>query len=114
MAFENHSTVSLLASPTEFRTPSATASLDHVLSTIMETIAPFIVETRHLDLDALPPFIVFLVYKAARISTARISTKLDDIDELVRLSILRKFLNLAGKRWLSGGKSDGSLQRSGS
>jgi hypothetical protein len=97
-------------------------SLDYIQSVIIETVGPFITETRlhdqdheerirHLDLDSLPPFIMFLVYKAATISTARLSTNLDDNDGLGRLRILRNLLHLAGERWLNGGKSDESLQR---
>ena len=84
----------------------ATTSLVSTLSTLTNTIEPFTLGTQSLDFDLLPPFITFSVYKAAAIVTERLLRDTDSNEELKQLRILRRFLRMVGKRWLSCGEFD--------
>jgi hypothetical protein len=75
-----------------------------MLSTITCTVELFTMGTRSIDFNHFPPLVTFLVYKAPMITTERLSRELDANDGLTRLRILRKFLRIVAKRWLSCGK----------
>ena len=60
--------------------------------------------TRSIDFNYFPPLVALLVYKAAMITTERLSMQLDANDGLARLRTLRKFLRIVAERWLSCGK----------
>jgi hypothetical protein len=53
----------------------------------------------------LPPFVVFLVYKAAAITTGRLQADVDIEVNLQRLRVLRNTLKVTAQRWLAGGKN---------
>ncbi|KUJ07160.1 uncharacterized protein LY89DRAFT_631706 [Mollisia scopiformis] len=104
LAFENGTKISFSASnATENWNSLATTSLLSILSTITSTVEPFTVGTRSIDFNSFPPLVTFLVYKAAMITTERLSRGLDaaNDDGMARLRTLRKFLRIVGKRWLS-------------
>ncbi|KAF2115878.1 hypothetical protein BDV96DRAFT_59676 [Lophiotrema nucula] len=101
LAFENGTKVSCSANATENWNSLATTSLICILSTITSTVEVFTMGTRSIDFNYFPPLVTFLVYKAAMITTERLSMKLDTNDELARLRTLRKFLGIVAKRWLS-------------
>lgn len=61
--------------------------------------------TGSIDLQRVPPFGMFLVYKAAAILTENLLVKGTSIEDLRKLKILRTFLRMSGKRWLISGKS---------
>jgi hypothetical protein len=82
----------------------ATTCLISVLSTITSTVELFTVGTQSVDLDVLPPFVIFLVYKASAIITERLLMGIDPNEGLKKLRILRSFLRIVGERWLSCGE----------
>jgi hypothetical protein len=106
LAFENGTKVSFSADATEHYNSPATTSIICILSTITSIVELFTVGTRSIDFNYFPPLFTFLVYKAAMITTKRLSMELDANDGLARLRILRKFLRIVAKRWLSCGKSN--------
>lgn len=78
----------------------ATESLISMLSSITSAVEPFTAGTQ-LNFDLLPPFTLFLVYKAASMVTERLLIDSDSAEEnLKRLRVLRGFLQVVGKRWL--------------
>ena len=79
----------------------ATKLLLPVLSTIISTIEPFILGIELINFQRLPPFITFMVYKAAAIITNRILLSNDYSNGLRDLKICRLFLSILGERWLS-------------
>jgi hypothetical protein len=103
LAFENGTKVSS-TNTTENWNSLATTSLICTLSTITSTVELFTMGTRSVDFNHFPPLVTFLVYKAAMITTERLSMQLDANDGLARLRTLRKFLKIVAKRWLSCGK----------
>ncbi|KAE8452547.1 hypothetical protein EG329_000450 [Mollisiaceae sp. DMI_Dod_QoI] len=70
------------------------------LSTVFNTIEPFVLGVQTIDFDLLPPFITYLVYNAAAIVTQRLWMETDSEEGLRRLKILREFLKMVGTRWL--------------
>ncbi|KUJ15403.1 uncharacterized protein LY89DRAFT_735517 [Mollisia scopiformis] len=101
LAFENGSKVFPVDVSTTTCTYVATTSLNNLISGIVELIEPFTLGARPLDFRSLTPFIPFLVYKTASIITGRLWLENDSIDGLRKLVILRDFLKLVAKRWLS-------------
>ncbi|KAK5215859.1 hypothetical protein LTR96_011184 [Exophiala xenobiotica] len=104
LTFENGTKVSFSANATENCNSLATTALICILSTITSTVELFTMGTRSIDFNYFPPLVTFLVYKAAMITTERLSMELDVNDGLARLRTLRKFLRIVAKRWLSCGK----------
>ncbi|KAK4948606.1 hypothetical protein LTR10_012610 [Elasticomyces elasticus] len=100
LAFENGTKVSFSANATEECNSLATTSLICILSTITSTVELFTMGTRSVDFNCFPPFVTFLVYKTAMITTERLAMELDTNDGLARLRTLRKFLRIVAKRWL--------------
>ncbi|KAH8423955.1 uncharacterized protein LDX57_001711 [Aspergillus melleus] len=78
----------------------ATSSLNSILTTITNTIHPFVSSTQALDMSRLPPFLAFLVYKAAGLVTERMWMETDSSEALRKLRVLRGFLKLVSARWL--------------
>ncbi|KAK3659075.1 hypothetical protein LTR56_001512 [Elasticomyces elasticus] len=78
----------------------ATTMLISLLSTITSTVEVFATVKRSIDFSSFPPFVTSLVYKAALITTERLSMGLDADEGLARLRTLRKFLRVVSKRWL--------------
>lgn len=104
MAFENGSKVPLIAGITETCNSLATTSLIFTLSSITKIIEPFALRTRSIDFNALSPFVIFLVYKAAAIVTERLLADSDSNEDVARLRLLRSFMVLVGERWLGCGE----------
>jgi hypothetical protein len=84
--------------------PIATASLLSLLSTICSTVEFFVLGTQPVDFNLLPPFVTFLVYKAAAIVTERLVPTPNENEGLKQLRILRNFLRIVGERWLGCGE----------
>ncbi|KAH8587724.1 hypothetical protein B0O99DRAFT_747318 [Bisporella sp. PMI_857] len=61
----------------------------------------FMLDTQSIDFNLFPPFVAFLVFKAAAIVTQRLLMDKNSYEDLKNLKILRKFLRAEGKRWLS-------------
>jgi hypothetical protein len=89
----------------------ATTSLISVLSTITSTVEPFTLSTQSIDFNLLPPFVTFLVYKAAAIVTERLLIDIDSNEGLKKLRILRKFLRVVGERWLGCGELSRTFEK---
>jgi hypothetical protein len=104
LAFENGSKVPLIAGITDNCNSIATTSLISALSTITSTIEPFTQGTHPIDYNLLPPFVLFMVYKAAAVITERLWMDGDSNEGLRKLRVLRKFLGIVGKRWLGCGE----------
>ncbi|KAG4441185.1 hypothetical protein IFR05_003303 [Cadophora sp. M221] len=100
LAFESGSKMPPSASSIENVNQIATESLVSMLSSITSVVEPFTAGTQ-LDFNLLPPFTMFLVYKAASLVTERLLMEGDSAEEnLKKLRILRGFLQVAGERWL--------------
>ncbi|KAH9218368.1 hypothetical protein DL95DRAFT_521379 [Leptodontidium sp. 2 PMI_412] len=100
LAFESGSKMPPTASSIENVNQIATESLISMLSSITSAVEPFTAGTQ-LNFDLLPPFTLFLVYKAASMVTERLLMDSDSAEEnLKRLRVLRGFLQVVGKRWL--------------
>ncbi|TVY41848.1 hypothetical protein LOCC1_G004835 [Lachnellula occidentalis] len=102
LAFEHGSKVPPLTSgATANCTSIADTSLNSVLNTVTSVVEIFMLDTRPIPFSPIPPFVAFLVFKAAAIVTQRLLLDIDSSEDLKRLRILRNFLGVAGKRWLS-------------
>lgn len=110
LAFENGTKVSSI-DVTENWNSLATTSLVSTLSTITSKVEPFTTGTRSIDFNYLSPLVTFLVYKAAMITTERLSIHVDVNNGLERVRTLRKFLKMMAKRWLSCGKLNRTSQK---
>ena len=89
-----------MAGITENCNPVATASLISLLSTITSTVGPFALGTQSIDFNFLPPFVTFMVHKAAAIVTDRLLMDRNSNEGLEQLRILRSFLRIGSERWL--------------
>lgn len=89
----------------------ATTSLISVLSTITSIVELFTFSTHSIDFDRLPPFVGFLVYKAAAIITERLPMDSDSDEKMRILKILRNFLRIVGERWLGCSESSTTLDK---
>jgi hypothetical protein len=104
LGFENGCKVPLVVGVTENCISLATTSLISTLSKVTSIVEPFITGTQSLDFNLLPPFVLFSVYKTAAVVTERLLMDNDSTEGMKRLRILRHFLQIVGKRWLSCGK----------
>lgn len=104
LAFENGTKASSTVNTTDHHNSSATTSLICILRATTSLVEPFTEGTRSLDFNHFPPLATFLVYKAAIITTQRLSRGVDADDGLARLRTLRKFLRILATRWLSCGE----------
>ncbi|GFG25991.1 hypothetical protein IFM61606_05954 [Aspergillus udagawae] len=100
LAYENGTKARITDGQTFTCQSLATSSLNSILTTITDTVYPFVSGTRAIDLDRLPPFITFLVYKAAGLVTERMWMEFDSTEALRKLRILREFLKMVKARWL--------------
>ncbi|KAK3661595.1 hypothetical protein LTR56_000083 [Elasticomyces elasticus] len=104
LAYEHGTKGSCSANATDNWSSLATTMLISLLCTITSTVEVFATGKRSVDFNSFPPFVTFLVYKAAMITTERLSMGLNADDGLARLRTLRKMLRILSKRWLSCGK----------
>jgi hypothetical protein len=95
--------VPLIAGVTEDCNSFATTSLISLLSDLTIAMEPFIAGRQSINFDFLPPFVTFLVYKAAAIVTERLLMNRDSNDGLKQLKIMRSFLGIMKERWLGCG-----------
>lgn len=79
----------------------ATAALNTQLDDIVERVAGL---NRDNIEPSLPPFVSFLIYKAAAIATGRLQNGMEPEANLQRLKVLRKALTTTAQRWLAGGE----------
>ncbi|KAE9367245.1 hypothetical protein N431DRAFT_495533 [Stipitochalara longipes BDJ] len=100
LAFENGSKVPLVGNVTADCNSLATTSLISVIATITSAVEPFALGAQSIDFHLLPPFVSFLVYKAAEIVTERLLININSNESLQQLRVLRNFLIIAGRRWL--------------
>ncbi|KAI2959661.1 transcriptional regulator family: Fungal Specific TF [Aspergillus niger] len=100
LAYENGTKVQITDAQTLTCQTLATSSINPLLTNITDMVHPFVNGAQVLDLDRFPPFITFLVYKAARIVTERIWMETDTNEALRKLRILREFLQMVNARWL--------------
>lgn len=82
----------------------ALASLATLIETIVQMVQPFSEGQDVIDIGNLPPFITFLVYKAAAIVTESLRIGDGSKKGLRRLRTLRDFLKLLSRRWRAAGK----------
>jgi hypothetical protein len=59
----------------------------------------------------IPPFVTFLLYKAAAITTRKLQADVEPEENLQRLKVLRSSLKVMAQRWLSGGKKTVKLHQ---
>ncbi|KAH8819837.1 hypothetical protein F5884DRAFT_892822 [Xylogone sp. PMI_703] len=78
----------------------AITALNGLIEDICTMIRPFIEGEDVLDMKSIPPFITYLVYKAAALITHNMLNCDDQKRLLQRLKLLRAFLRLISKRWL--------------
>jgi hypothetical protein len=94
------------ASKTIASEESSVDSLDLLIDDIVETVAALSRDNLHLDAgDAtIPPFVTFLIYKAAAITTGKLQADIEPEASLRRLRVLRKALKVIAQRWINGGQ----------
>lgn len=78
--------------------------LDVLVGDIVNIVKPFTEDKTRGDMNLLPPFIVYLVYKAAETVTENLPIYDYSKASLERLKVFRRFLRLISDRWLAGGK----------
>jgi hypothetical protein len=84
----------------------ATTALDTLINNIVERVARLNVDKMEIGGDlTIPPFLIFLVYKAAAITTERLQSGIEPEINLQRLKVLRNSLRAISQRWLAGGES---------
>jgi hypothetical protein len=54
------------------------------------------------ETPTIPPFVTFLVYKAAAITTGKLQADVEPEANLQRLRVLRNTLKVIAQRWLAG------------
>jgi hypothetical protein len=111
LAFENGSKIPFIAGVTENCNYVATTCLTSVLSTINSSVEPFTLGTQSIDFNILPPFVTFLVYKAAALVTERLLVGSDSNEGLTILRNIRNFLRVVGERWLGCGELSQTLEK---
>lgn len=104
VAFENGSKLPPVPGLTENCQSIAKPSLESLISLTTSSVEPMTQGTDAIDLNRIPPFAMFLVYRAAAIVTERLLVNSTSNEDLRKLKILRGFLKLSGKRWLISGK----------
>lgn len=104
LAYENGTKVQIIDGQSLTCQTLATSSLNPILTTVTNMIHPFASGAQAIDFDRLPPFIIFLVYKAAGLVTKRMWMETDSSEALRKLRILREFLKLVNARWSCGSK----------
>lgn len=100
LAYEHGSKVQITDGQTLTCQSLATSSLNPLLTTITNTVYPFVSGTQAIELDRIHPIVTFLVYKAASLVTERMWMETDSSEALRKLRILRGFLKLVNARWL--------------
>ena len=95
----------LIARVTDSYDSIATTSLISILYTITSIVEPFALGAQSIDFNLLPPFVTFLVYKAATLLTERLWIDGDSNEGL------RKFLAMVGERWFCGGEWSKTFQK---
>lgn len=67
-------------------------------------VETFITDAKSVDFNLLPPFVTFLVYKAAAVVTNRLFLDIDWNAGIKDLRTLRSFLQIVAKRWVGCGE----------
>ncbi|KAH6719566.1 hypothetical protein BKA61DRAFT_714205 [Leptodontidium sp. MPI-SDFR-AT-0119] len=80
----------------------ATAALDSLIDDIVERVAGLNRGNIEPEESSIPPFVMFLVYKAAVITTGRLQNGIEPKANLQRLRVLRNYLTATAQRWLAG------------
>ncbi|KAF8863900.1 hypothetical protein BDZ45DRAFT_582934 [Acephala macrosclerotiorum] len=101
LAMENGSKVLPLDNASSTCNSIAITELNALVATITSIVEPFILGTQNLNFNILPPFVTFLVYKAAAIVTERLWMDINPNEGLRKLRTLRGFLKLVSTRWLA-------------
>lgn len=104
LAYENGTKVQIIDGQSLTCQTLAISSLNPMLTTVTNMIYPFVSGAQAIDFDRLPPFIIYLVYKAAGLVTKRMWMETDSSEALRKLRILREFLKLVNARWSCGSK----------
>jgi predicted AAA+ superfamily ATPase len=81
---------------------TAALPMTTVIEDIYDMVHSFVVDED--DLDRIPPFVNFLLYKAASIVTVRLRDQLNFEKNTQMLKSLRVFLDRLNTRWLTAGK----------
>src|ERR1700753_803610 len=84
----------------------SSTSLDEQIDGIVATRAGL--GDKHLAAakPVISPFVIFLFYKAAAITTTRLQADANREVDVQRLRVLRNALQLTTQRWLAGGSND--------
>jgi hypothetical protein len=75
-----------------------------LLCTITSMVELFTQEIESVDFHQLPPFVTFVVYKAAAEITKRMIMGTAAPEGLAQLKALRTFLGMVAQRWLGAGE----------
>ena len=82
----------------------ANAALNTLIDDIVERVTGLNERSLVLEEPSIPLFVVFLIYKAAVITTRRVQSDLEPEANLLRLRVLRGALVATMQRWLAGSK----------
>jgi hypothetical protein len=76
--------------------------LDTLIDDIVERVAGLNEGNLVLKEPSIPLFVIFLVYKAAAVTTRRLQSDIEPEANLLRLRVLRSALMATMQRWLAG------------
>ena len=110
LAFENGSKATCSGASISAMS-QANAALDTLIDDIVERVAGLNEGNLLLQEPSIPLFVIFLVYKAAVITTRRLQVDLEPAANLLRLRVLRSALMATMQRWLAGSELLSLIQK---
>ena len=81
---------------------NSSASLNILIDDIVETVAVLNRDNLAAEKPTTPPFVTFLVHKAAALTTGKLQADVEPEANLQRLRVLRITLTVIAQRWLAG------------
>jgi hypothetical protein len=98
LAFDN-------GSKTKVSEDNSSAYLNTLIDDVVETAAVLNRDNLAAEKPTIPPFVTFLVYKAAAITTRQLQADVEPEANLPRLGVLRNNLKVIARRWLAGSEN---------
>lgn len=83
---------------------SSSISLTAIIDDVADMVLVLQQDNTSAEKVMIPPFVTFLIYKAAAITTVRLIADIEPQANMRRLKILRNALKVTAERWLSGGE----------
>lgn len=104
MAFDNGSKPTCAGTSTS-TISQANAALDTLIDALVKRVEGLRSDTIFPEEPSIQPFVIFLIYKAAVITTGRLQNGIQPGSNMQRLRVLRNALIVIAQRWLAGGEN---------